>query len=692
MTKTATLATAGLAQMIPLAKLELSKANIRQSGYVNVEQLAADILARGVIQNLSTTPITKPRGHFAVYVGGRRLAALRHLVETGAIDASFEVPCTVLKADDATLSEISLAENFQRMAMSPAEECRAFQHFLTETNDIDAVAKRFGVTRRFIEGRLRLASLAEPVFSALAEGELTLDMAKAYASTENTEKQLRVFEQMGSYGYATADMVRRAIANDSLQATDPIAVLVGEEAYAAEGGRVERELFSDAGDRWTDPEIVQRLAAAKMEAEGKRIGEELGLAWVRPIATGNVYAESAGLHRVRLPSLPLTDEEQARSAIIEEHMDALATELDEGEVDEETAASLEAEYDALDLERAKIHLKTPVLPDELKGLVGVFLTLDQTGAMVLDTSYFSEEPIRSGEAGEDAGGQSPVNTVPVGGSPMPPRPDTVAPGGKPMSARLLDELAIQRRDILAASILGDPALALDYALFALVDAAKGYVPHGTTIKANRPDDPVLGSDMPGSHAKTMLAEAKDALDVSWTEHVDIVTRFEAFRLLADDAKGAWMAYAVAGSLEAKPGYDARINPLQARLATILEIDVAQWWRPTSVNYFDRVSKGTSLALLEEIGGPALSGRYASSKKGEISQSCEKLFAGQAITEPEIKEAALAWLPDAMRFTSTTNDTDGSEDGEDEAVEVPTDEEGTDEAATHDTDEEAAAVD
>ena len=297
MTKTATIAAAaaGLAQMIPLAKLELSAANVRQSGYADVEQLAADILARGVIQNLSTTPAAKPRGHFAVYVGGRRLAALRHLAETGQIDPTYEVPCTVLKADDATLSEISLAENFQRMAMSPAEECRAFQHFLSETNDIDAVAKRFGVTRRFIEGRLRLASLAEPVFQALAEGELTLDMAKAYASTENAEKQLRVFEQMSGYGYTTADMVRRAIANDSLQANDPIAILVGEEAYVAAGGRVERELFSDAGDRWTDPEIAQRLAGQKMEDEGRRLGEELGL------GLGTTDRVCERLRRVRRP-------------------------------------------------------------------------------------------------------------------------------------------------------------------------------------------------------------------------------------------------------------------------------------------------------------------------------------------------------------------------------------------------------
>ena len=41
------------------------------------------------------------------------------------------------------------------------------------------------------------------------------------------------------------------------------------------------------------------------------------------------------------------------------------------------------------------------------------------------------------------------------------------------------------------------------------------------------------------------------------------------------------------------------------------------------------------------------------KKSEISESCAKLFAGEAIVEPEVRDAALAWVPDAMRFLDKT---------------------------------------
>ncbi len=50
----------------------------------------------------------------------------------------------------------------------------------------------------------------------------------------------------------------------------------------------------------------------------------------------------------------------------------------------------------------------------------------------------------------------------------------------------------------------------------------------------------------------------------------------------------------------------------------------------------------------------MSGRHASQKKSEISPSCEKLFAGEAIVEPEVRAAALAWVPAAMRFNDTAD--------------------------------------
>jgi ParB family chromosome partitioning protein len=125
-----------------------------------------------------------------------------------------------------------------------------------------------------------------------------------------------------------------------------------------------------------------------------------------------------------------------------------------------------------------------------------------------------------------------------------------------------------------------------------------------------------------------------------------------------------LAYIVATSLEAKIAYGSnRQNPLHGRLASILDIDVASWWRPTSENFFDRVSKGSLISLLHEVGGPALSSRHATEKKPDVSASCQKLFGGDAIVEPEIRQAALKWLPTAMCFTNPVTDAEAGDTDE-----------------------------
>ncbi|RSV16237.1 ParB/RepB/Spo0J family partition protein [Sphingomonas sp. ABOLG] len=654
-----------MTQTVKLAKLKQSEKNVRTTPPKNIPAMAASISARGILQNLLVTPC-KPRGMFEVIAGERRFLGAMMLAEAGEIVAAdYDVPVKIVNGDDNDLREVSLTENFQREVMTPAEECRAFQHFLKSDGDIDAVAKRFGQTRRFIEGRLRLANLAEPIFEALANGEMTLDMAKAYGSTEDRAKQERVFAQYSHSPYINADQIRRAIANDTMKATDPVAVLVGADAYVAAGGRIERELFSEDGDRWSDPELAQTLAGAIMEAEAKRIGEEQGLAWIRPIATTNLYGATADLHRVPLSPAALSETEQARSDAIEERVAVLEEEMADEDIEEAAYAALEHEFDTLQTEYQELHSKPPVLPDEMKAQVGTFLMLDRNGKMVLETTYYSETPLRTPGDGTD---QRPTGSTRDTSS-LPP--EAVAPGGKPLSARLHDELAVQRRDILAASILADPGLALDYALFAMVDRNRTYGRAGTTITAGRPNDPQMPADAKPTQAKIAIAEAREALDGSWTEGKTPVERFEAFRALDDDAKASWLAMIVADSLEAKQDYGAvTTNPLHARLAAILEVDVAKWWRPTCANFFDRVSKGTLLATLTEVGGATLAGRYLGSKKGEISTSCERLFAGEAITEAETKEAALAWVPDAMRFDATGATPIEEDTGDDE----PSDEE------------------
>ena len=692
-------------QSVKLSKLRLSASNVRTApdAALMIEPFAADLEARGVLQNLRVTPVARSRGMFEVFDGGRRLRALNLLVERGVIDPDqYDVPVRVLKGNDAELTETSLAVSFHHLKLSPTEECRAFQHFLAGSTDIDAVAKRFGVTRRFIDGRLRLADLAEPIFTALAENRITLDMAKAYASTASHEAQLSTWITYGSMSHYNADSIRRIIANDMMRADDPVALLVGAEAYEAAGGVIERDLFSDAREKWRHPEIARGLAAAIMEAEATRIGAERGLAWIRPVASHSIWDATRSLHKITLPEQPMTLAEAERAEQIEQRMGELHDAMQDEDLAEDAFAVMETELDALAAELEALDNRPVFMPPELASRVGAFLTLAQNGTMLLNESYYSETPITvtvvepepvdgdaEGGQGDDEGeddaeaASDPVikaptfrieegtTTTSTGSTPKEIDPDTAAPGGKALSQVLLDQLAVQRRDVLGAALIANPGLALDYMLFAMVDGrTMGGSGDGTTISASRPQDPVMSNNVPASRARDYLAEVHDGLDTSWGVPGGKVERFEAFRALGDETKSAWLAWIVATSLEAKENYSSHTqNPLQNRLATILEVDVASWWRPTSENFFDRVSKGSLISLLHEVGGPALSSRHATEKKPEVSASCQKLFAGEAIVEPAIKEAALQWLPSAMRFNDVATTPEAIDDEQGDLAEL-----------------------
>ena len=72
-------------EMIPLGKLRLSEANVRKNdSNLFIEELAANIEAKGLLQNLIVAP-AKKRGMFDVTAGGRRLRALNFLLEAGKL-------------------------------------------------------------------------------------------------------------------------------------------------------------------------------------------------------------------------------------------------------------------------------------------------------------------------------------------------------------------------------------------------------------------------------------------------------------------------------------------------------------------------------------------------------------------------------------------------------------------------------
>ena len=222
---------------------------------------------------------------------------------------------------------------------------------------------------------------------------------------------------------------------------------------------------------------------------------------------------------------------------------------------------------------------------------------------------------------------------------------------------LEEQMAKDRRDVLALHIAHDPALALDLAIFSLArDHAGhfGYSDTGCTIRITDRNEPSGLTGIPASAAVTELEQQRASLPNDWASEEDSFASFLAFRSLDDGVKAGWLAYAVSQSLKASLASGTHACTFQSRLGAEIGIDMAQHWRPGAENFFDRIKKAQTLSILGDF-DPEIALRYAAAKKTELATAAARLCSGDTIIEPEIKAKALAWVPDAMRFDGVAGD-------------------------------------
>ncbi|WDF74209.1 ParB/RepB/Spo0J family partition protein [Novosphingobium sp. KACC 22771] len=633
--------------LVPAANLEKSPANVRKSSDPEADaRLAANIAERGVLQNLVGVPITRKKGYYRITAGGRRLDAVHRLIAAGIFPADYALPLLVLQ-DPKDAVEVSLSENFFRLAMNPAEACRAFRDVIEVEGKSPAdVAKRFGVTERFVQGRLRLAGLAEPVFDALEGNEITLDVAKAYASTADTARQAAVFELLRhSYSRDNVGEIRRQLASYSYRAGDPKALLVGRDAYVAAGGRIEEDLFSDAGsERWLDTQILDELAESRLAEAAEAIRQREGFGEIRTVAATHVpYNQTWGLRQLHGDLPDLSEEQQARKDEIEIELAEWSAALDTGEF--EPGDEDEAHIEALAAELAGFTEPVPVIEAGVKATALAYVILDEDGTPRIHEQLYAmpaPEPELEARADSEGDGCDCDDAMPSHGE--------EAGADRPvLSQRLLERLAMMKVELLALHVASDPAFALDLAGFILADASVMTYGHHVPSELRGPEPMRLVtdfiSDMPAARE---WAKLQDGLDRSWQGHGSVVERFDDFCALPEEARAAWLGWAVARTLRAVPHGRGEAGFLD-HLGVRLDIDVASWWRPTAAAYFDKINKPAILDLFEEIGGADLRARYAGSKKHDLAAAAERLFSGDMLVEAEVKERALAWLPEAMRF-------------------------------------------
>lgn len=640
---------------VPAVNCRVAEDNVRKHSNADADaQFEAHLGETGIVlQNLIGVPIKRRKDHYDIYAGGRRLSRTHSNIEKGVLPKDFQVPVMVVpNAADAI--SMSLAENFFQLAMNPADACTAFRTIIDkEKKTVADIAKRFSLTVRFVEGRLRLANLATPVFEALAKGEITLDIAKAYAKTSDPVRQAAVFESLaGTYYANNVAEIERQVSAGSYNGGHPKALLVGRDAYLAAGGTIDRDLYSNAeSELWTNRELLDQLADEALAEAAEAIREREGFAEVRAIAATHVpYTATMGLRRIDGVLAPLTEEQEARQQAIKVEID----EIEEAASDSHEYSDEQLErIDELEEELGALQDRQATYEPEQKARALAYVVIGEDGQPVVEETLFvatsDEEDEDIDSEADEADGDGADDTDAA-----------EAPRKASLSQKLVDRLALMRTELVALHVANDPHFAMDLGTFIMVDGAHrkfgGAYDLASGLKAPLPDRRV-GNYVSETVAAESWAKLEGGLDHSWRDAGDAIARFDAFRALDDEARASWFAWAIARTIEPVTNSGSGA-PFLRHLGRSLDIDVARWWRPTARNFFDAVTRGWILDLFEEVGGEDLKSRYGASKKKDLAASAEKLFAGDVLVEADVKEKALAWLPVPMRVEEPVADAAG----------------------------------
>ena len=255
-------------KMVPFAKLvALDEINARGKTKEGIDELAASIAAKGLIQPLAVRP--GDGGKFQVIDGRRRYMAIAKLVKDGTLKKSDGVPVIERNEDDSEALETSLMANTVRLPMHPVDQHVVFDRLVRLGRTESEIAARFGVNERTVKQHLALGRLAPKIREAWKNEKISADVAKAFARHENQDVQTAHFEKLRKeYGsrFGVHQVIDALTGKRIAIARCPELTLVGVEAYTAAGGKISEDLFDD--EKYIDDvPLLQKLAADKIKAK-----------------------------------------------------------------------------------------------------------------------------------------------------------------------------------------------------------------------------------------------------------------------------------------------------------------------------------------------------------------------------------------------------------------------------------------
>ena len=673
MAKSAQKVTLSPSRDIPFDKLVLSQSNVRRiKAGISVEELAEDIVRRGLLQSLSVRPVLaddgSETGKFEIPAGGRRFQALSLLVKQKRLAKTTPIPCIVRDANSTILAEDdSLAENMQRAALHPLDQFRAFVALREKGQSDEEIAAAFFVTPQVVKQRLRLAAVAPALLEIYAEDEMTLEQLMAFTVNPDHERQIQVWDAIKSSWNKEPYQIRRMLTETSVRASDRRAVFVGIGAYEAAGGTMLHDLFqADDGGWLEDPALLDRLVSEKLQAEAEAIAPE-GWKWIE-VSLDLPFGYSHGLRRLNGDPAPMTDDEGAAHAKLLAEYRALEEEY-EGQ--DEFPEEIDAHLGELEVAMEKLEARPLIFDAEEIARAGAFVTLDRYGDLAVYRGFVrpEDEPredadVHSGEhaadgqgaelsTGSDVDGIVHGTVITSAGQAVGVNvPDDEDDGAlKPLPERLVMELTAHRTLALREAVGRSPDVALTLLLLKLVnDTFRTSNASGSCLEASVRH--VYMSAQAPDLKDSVVAKLVDDRHVEWEADLplgDDAALWDYLASLDQVSRLSLLAHCLSFGINA---LHEKVNPYGAGIsasgltkrmtqsdlvAQAVDLDMVEaGWEPTVDTYLNRVPKVRILNAVREAKGEGTAQLLDHLKKGEMATEAERLLKGSG------------WLPEVLR--------------------------------------------
>lgn len=609
---------------VKIAELIVSRHNVRygvEPSAERVKELADNIASIGRL--IHPMVVLVEAGKAGVVAGKTRLRALQLLVAEGRLPADAAVLVSITdSAEQARL--VSLSENVARQNMHPADECISFRDLIGDGKSVESVAVAFGVTVRYIEGRLRIANLAPALMQGFREYNVpNLDQVMALCLTDDHDKQSAVWEAAkgGWDGYRRPAALREAIAGDKAidALRDRRTKLVTLDEYESAGGLVSRSLFGDQA-YINDPDLFSKLVAEKLDSIAAAVRAE-GWFWVDVVP--DRLEEASRKFGVSQPKKrEHSSEESIELAELKAEADRLRDVYEGAPQNSDAEADAEQRIADIEVRLEQLYAKRNSYTSRQLSKSGALVGLDYSGNL----KVFRGLVRREDRAGLEACGGRETG-------------DAGRPKADTLSQALRDDLHGLRILAVQAEVAKNARAAkIVMALWAVNQIGGGLPDSGLPT-----DLSIAGSYNLRGRLHSLNVEAERAArDSVFAEAVTNLPesdeeRFDLLAAMSDQQLDNIIAKAVALTVMPSAVHEG----LTAKLLDFLQFDMADHFAATPDHYTARASKKLVVQALAEAGKAPDAETLGTLKKGALATVAAERLVGTR------------WVPELIRTPSRT---------------------------------------